>query len=174
MSKYAEFFLVGKPEYTEITSKLRLRKFGSWLVEEVWAKEKQSSEQAAFSLKTIHLARKIAAAKGMEVEEAFGLLQGGDSEDSQVFIEFADEVQEVMSAVPSQRANTEELVTLFFKNRGEVSVGKRWERTDDWTVDDTRFLPQELMSAVEFFMVQESGEALPEDEEEDSDPKPEA
>ena len=89
MSKYSEFFLLGKADYMMIGDKLRLRKFGSWLAEEGWTKEEQARQRASFSLKAVDLARKIAKEQEISEEEAFDVLQQANETRSEIFEQYA-------------------------------------------------------------------------------------
>lgn len=163
MSKYSEFFLVGSAEYQEIGEKLRLRKYGSWLAEEAWLREKQNQKRAQFTIQTIQLARRIAKAKNMAEEEVFQLLQSESTERAEIFSEFSEDTSKLMDLLPSGKEQFEELVTLFFRNRGEVNIGKKWQATDDWSKEDTNKLPQSYLQKIEAFMASE--EASSNDEE---------
>jgi thioesterase domain-containing protein len=155
MSKYSEFFLLGKADYVMIGDKLRLRKFGSWLAEEGWTKEEQARQRASFSLKAVDLARKIAKEQEISEEEAFDVLQKANESRSEVFEQYATEIDELMALMPSGREQFEELVTLFFRNRGQVKVDKKWEPTDEWSDEDTRMLPKAMLALIEEFMASE-------------------
>jgi hypothetical protein len=155
MSKYSSFFLLSSPEYEKLGDKLRLRKYGSWLAEEAWLREEQSQKRALFTLKAIDLARKIAKDKGIEDAEAFELLQNSGMIDEELMGGYAAEATALMESMPSNRAQLEQLVTIFFRNRGEVLQGKKWEATDDWTEEDTKMLPKVIIQQVENFMVNE-------------------
>lgn len=171
MSKYSDFFLLSSPEYEEIGEKLRLRKYGSWLAEEAWLREEQNKKRAQFTLKTIQLARRIAKAKDIPEEEAFQLLQADSAERAAVLSEFSAETSQLMGLVPSGREQFEDLVTMFFRNRGEVFDGKKWRVTDEWDKADTNKLPQELIQQVENFMTQEDATLQGEEQEEEEAPK---
>ena len=155
MSKYSEFFLLGKADYMMIGDKLRLRKFGSWLAEEGWTKEEQARQRASFSLKAVDLARKIAKEQEISEEEAFDVLQKANETRSEIFEQYATEIDELMALMPSGREQFEELVTLFFRNRGQVKVDKKWEPTDEWSDEDTRMLPKAMLALIEEFMASE-------------------
>ena len=155
MSKYSEFFLLGKADYMMIGDKLRLRKFGSWLAEEGWTKEEQARQRASFSLKAVDLARKIAKEQEISEEEAFDVLQQANETRSEIFEQYATEIDELMALMPSGREQFEELVTLFFRNRGQVKVDKKWEPTDEWSDEDTRMLPKAMLALIEEFMAAE-------------------
>ena len=174
MSKYSDFFLLTSPEYEEIGKKLRLRKYGSWLAEEAWLREKQNQKRAQFTLQTIQLARRIAKAKGISEEEVFQLLQGDGNERTELFAEFSEETSKLMGLMPSGKEQFEELVTLFLCNRGEVNTGKTWESTTDWSKEDTNKLPKPYLDKIEAFMAAEEGvndESMDEEEEENAEKK---
>jgi len=154
MSKYSNIFLLSNAEYQEIGDCLRLRKYGSWLAEEAWTREEQGQKRAQFTLRAIALAKKIAQEKGIDEEEAFALLQNGGDGQS-VLQEYSEEAISLMASLPSPREQFGELITIFFKNRGEVLQGKKWAATDDWSMEDTKMLPKELLQQVEAFMAAE-------------------
>lgn len=164
MSKYSEFFLLGKADYVMIGDKLRLRKFGSWLAEEGWTKEEQARQRASFSLKAVDLARKIAKEQEISEEEAFDVLQKANESRSEIFEQYATEIDELMALMPSGREQFEELVTLFFRNRGQVKVDKKWESTDEWSDEDTRMLPKAMLALIEEFMASEDEPLEPAEE----------
>lgn len=174
MSKYSDFFLLGKPEYQTIGDRLRLRKYGSWLAEEAWTREEQGRKRASFSLKAIELARKIANEKGISEDEAFESLQKADEDRDELFVEYSEEIDGMMAAMPSNRDQFEELVTLFFQNRGQVKVDKKWEVTEDWSVDDTRMLPQNFLTEIEYFMTMEDAAVELDDDDDDEAESPKA
>lgn len=169
MSKYSGFFLLSTPEYEQIGDRLRLRKYGSWLVEEAWLREEQNKKRAQFTLRAIRLAKKIAQEKNISEEEAFQLLQGDSPDKSDMLGEFAEETVDLMAAMPSARDQFEQLVTLFFRNRGEVFDGKKWQSTSDWENEDTCKLPQALLEKVEAFLAMEDKREEAMEEEEDGD-----
>lgn len=171
MSKYSDFFLLTSPEYEELGDKLRLRKYGSWLAEEAWLREKQSQQRAQFTLQTIHLARRIARAKNISEEDAFQLLQGSSAERTELFAEYSEDTVKLLDSLPSGKEQFEELVTVFFRNRGEVDTGKKWQATEDWTKEDTNKLPEPYLRQVEAFMAAEESRADDTDEDEDASEK---
>lgn len=154
MSKYSNIFLLSSAEYENIGESLRLRKYGSWLAEEVWKREEQGQKRAQFTLRAIALAKKIAVEKNISQEEAFALLQG-DGESESVLSEYSEDAMSLMSTMPSASDQFGELVTIFFRNRGEILSGKKWSATDDWTAEDTEKLPQVWLEQVEAFMANE-------------------
>ena len=171
MSKYSDFFLLSSAKYYELNEKLRLRSYQSWLAEEVWCREAQGKRKAKFTLEVIRLARKIAKAKGIEEDEAFQLLQAGGEDREDLLKEFGDEVNGIMELAPSNREQFEELITLFFKNRGEVMEGKKWISTSDWSDEDTQKLPATILTAIEKFMADEENNGEETVEEDEDAPK---
>lgn len=154
MSKYSNIFLLSNAEYEQIGDCLRLRKYGSWLAEEAWTREEQGQKRAQFTLRAIALAKKIAQEKNIAEEEAFALLQSG-SNGQNVLQEYSEEAISLMSSLPSPREQLGELITIFFKNRGEVLQNKKWTVTGDWCMEDTKMLPKEMLEQVEAFMAAE-------------------
>ena len=165
MSKYSSIFLLSNAEYENIGECLRLRKYGSWLAEETWKREEQAQSRAQFTLRAIALAKKIAVEKGIDQDEAFSLLQGSDN-DNAILSEYVEDTVALMSTMPSAKDQLGDLVTAFFRNRGEILQGKKWVATEDWEIEDTRKLPVGLVDQVEAFMALEDiGEAVEEEEE---------
>jgi len=154
MSKYSNIFLLGNAEYGQIGEHLRLRKYGSWLAEESWTREEQGQKRAQFTLRAIALAKKIAQEKGVDEEEAFAMLQSNNGGES-VLQDYSEEAIALMASLPSPRDQFGELVTIFFKNRGEALQGKKWLPTEDWSMEDTKMLPKALIDQVETFMAGE-------------------
>ena len=171
MSKYSNIFLLSDAEYENIGECLRLRKFGSWLAEEAWKREEQGQKRAQFTLRAIALAKKIAIEKEVDQDEAFAMLQG-DHEGESILSEYSEEAVALMSSMPSAREQFGELITIFFRNRGEILSGKKWSATNDWTMEDTQKLPQAWLEQVEAFMAledkgQDNDKEQDEDEEEE-------
>jgi len=154
MSKYSNIFLLSDAEYENIGDCLRLRKYGSWLAEEAWKREEQGQKRAQFTLKAIALAKKIAVEKQVEEDEAFAMLQG-TSDGGSILSEYSEETVSLMSTMPSAKDQFGELITIFFRNRGEILSGKKWSATDDWSMEDTQKLPKAWLKQIEAFMALE-------------------
>ena len=172
MSKYSSFFLLSSAQYQKLGDKLRLRKYGSWLAEEAWLRDEQSQKRALFTLKAVDLAKKIAKEQNISEGEAFEMLQSSAMFDDDFVGSYASEAAALMESMPSNRSQMETLVTAFFKNRGEVLQGKKWEGTTEWTDEDTRMLPKPVLELVEAFMVMEENankEGKEDDEEEEEE-----
>ena len=171
MSKYSNIFLLSGAEYENIGDCLRLRKYGSWLAEEAWKREEQGQKRAQFTLRAIALAKKIAVEKEVDQDEAFAMLQG-DNDGGSILSEYSEEAVALMSTMPSAKEQFGELITIFFRNRGEILSGKKWATTDDWSMDDTQKLPQAWLEQVEAFMAAEDkGQAVVSEEEEEEEGK---
>jgi hypothetical protein len=169
MSKYSNIFLLSNAEYENIGDCLRLRKYGSWLAEEVWTREEQGQKRAQFTLRAIALAKKIAIEKNIDQDEAFAMLQSSNGEES-VLSEYSEDAVALMGSMPSGREQFGELATIFFRNRGEAFSNKKWLSTEDWTIEDTQKLPKVLLDQVEAFMAAEDkGPSVKEAEEEEEE-----
>jgi hypothetical protein len=168
MSKYSNIFLLSDAEYVNIGNSLRLRKYGSWLAEEAWKREEQGQKRAQFTLRAIALAKKISTERGIDQEDAFGLLQGGD-DNQEVYSEYSEEIASLMSSMPSAKSQFGELATIFFRNRGEILSGKKWAPTEDWDMEDTEKLPKTWIDEVEAFMALEDQGQEPRAEQEQSE-----
>lgn len=169
MSKYSSFFLLSSPQYQKLGDKLRLRKYGSWLAEEAWLRDEQSQKRALFTLKAVDLAKKIAKELDISEGQAFEMLQSSAMFDDEFVGSYAKEAAALMENMPSNRSQMESLVTVFFRNRGEVLQGKKWEATTEWTEDDTRMLPKSILELVEAFMVMEETVSQGDEQKEEED-----
>jgi hypothetical protein len=169
MSRYSDFFLVSSPDYCELTEKMRIRSYGCWLTEEAWLREAQSKKQARFTLALIRIARKIAKERGVTEDEAFAMFEAQGNDRGEFFAGYEEEIDAAMTQALTNKERSEEMVTLFMKNRGEVLEGKKWQPTDQWTVDDTCKLPTALMRKIEEFMKEEDDRPSVEQDDEDED-----
>jgi hypothetical protein len=170
MSKYSSIFLMSDAQYESIGDCLRLRKYGSWLAEEAWTREEQGQKRAQFTLRAIALAKKIAQEKGVDEDEAFAMLQGGSAGQS-VLQDYSEEAMGLMASLPSPREQLGELITIFFRNRGEVMQGKKWTPTEDWSMEDTEKLPKSFLEEVEAFMASEDGAVQTEEDNQEEEAK---
>lgn len=154
--------------------KLRLRKYGSWLAEEAWLRDEQSQKRALFTLKAVDLAKKIAKEREITEGQAFEMLQSSAMFDEEFVGSYASEAAALMDSMPSNRSQMESLVTIFFKNRGEVLQGRKWEATTEWTEEDTKLLPKSVLELVEAFMVLEENAGQVEEEDDDDEKEEES
>jgi hypothetical protein len=63
------------------------------------------------------------------------------------------------------------LITIFFRNRGEVMQGKKWTPTEDWSMEDTEKLPKHFLEEVEAFMAGEDGAVKTEEDDQEEEAK---
>lgn len=159
MSKYS-FLVAGQDsEYKEIGPRLRLKKYGSWLVAEKIAQEKLAKRQTASTLAAIQLAKKIAADKGISVEDAFELLQRqDDASAAMLLIDYMEDAEALMEKSLSPQEIDREMITTFMRIRGEAKAGTNWESTSDWTASDTEeALTEEMIEKIKSFILEEQG-----------------
>ena len=92
MSKYSFLLQSKEAEYFALTEHLRLKKHGGWLVAEAIEQEEISKAQSQATIRAVQLAKRIATTKGIELDEAFALLQGGtDLGEMELLSDFTEE-----------------------------------------------------------------------------------
>lgn len=163
MSKYS-FLLQGtEPEYFELLPTLRLRKYNGWLVAEAIEQEEASKAQSQATIRAVQLAKRIAAAKGIELDEAFELLQGGsDLNEMELLGDFTEETLGMISSVGGVESGNARMVTTFIRCRGEALIEGEWTRTDDWSMDDTKSMGRKLIAKVLEFVAEEQAAEIEE------------
>lgn len=156
MSKYSFLLQTEETEYCEILPTLRLKKHGGWLVSEAIEQEEISRAQSQATIRAVQLAKKIASAKNIELDEAFAALQGGGNyTEMELLSDYTEETLSLLTAGSSVEANNARLVTTFIRTRGEGLVGGDWVRVDDWSIDDTKEMGRPLIVKVMEFIVSE-------------------
>jgi hypothetical protein len=163
MSKYS-FLLQGtETEYAELSPTLRLRKYGGWLVAEAIEQEELSKAQSQATIRAVQLAKRIATVKGIELDAAFELLQGGGGMDEMDLLsDFTDDTLAMLSSSTSMELSNAKLVTVFMRCRGEALMDGSWKSTDDWTLDDTKLMGRPMISqALEFIAAEQAAEVKP-------------
>jgi hypothetical protein len=161
MSKYS-FLLQGKePEYFTLVEGLRLRKQGGWLVAEAIEQEEISRAQSQATIRAVQLAKRIASAKGIELDEAFNLLQGGGGlSEMELLSDFTEETLSMLNSGTSMEIGNAKLVTAFMRCRGEGLIDGEWQPLDDWSIEDTKTMDRPTIAkAVEFIMSEQKAEA---------------
>ena len=163
MSKYS-FLLQGEePEYFELLPGLRLRKYGGWLVAESIEQEEASRAQSQATIRAVQLAKKISASKGVSLEEAFDMLQGGASMgEMDLLSDFTEETLGMLNSVGSVETSNARIVTTFMRCRGEALMDGEWQRTEDWSLDDTKAMGRKLIAATLEFIAEEQQAELAE------------
>jgi hypothetical protein len=163
MSKYS-FLLQGEePEYFELLPSLRLRKYGGWLVAESIEQEETSRAQSQATIRAVQLAKKIASAREISLEEAFEMLQSGASlSEMDLLGEFTDETLSMLNSVGGVEASNARVVTTFIRCRGEALMDGEWQRTEDWSIDDTKSMGRKLIAKTMEFIGEEQRAELEE------------
>lgn len=160
MSKYS-FLLQGKEqEYFELLPNIRLRKHGGWLVAESIEQEEISRAQSQATIRAVQLAKRIATSKGIELEEAFGLLQGGgDLSEMELLGDFTEETLSMLNSGTSMEMGNAKLVTAFMRCRGEALIDDDWQVIEDWSIEDTKAMDRPTIAkAIEFIMSEQEAE----------------
>lgn len=156
MSKYSFLLASEEASYFEITPTLRMQKHGGWLVAESIEQEEISKAQSQSTIKAVQLAKKIAAAKGIQLDEAFNMLQGGGGfSESELLADYTEEALSMVTAGGSAELGNARLITSFMRCRGEGLIGEEWERLDDWSIEDTKKMTRELTAKVLEFIAEE-------------------
>ena len=161
MSKYS-FLLQGEePEYFELTPKLRLRKYGGWLVAEGIEQEELSKVQSQSTIRAVQLAKRIASAKDIPLDEAFALLQGGaDMTEMELLSDFTEETLSMINSGGSIETGNARMVTVFMRCRGEGLIDGEWLALDDWSIEDTKSMGRRTIAkGMEFIVSEQEAEA---------------
>ena len=108
----------------------------------------------------MQLAKRIAATKGIELDEAFELLQGGSGlNEMQLLDEFTEETLGMLSSVGGVESSNARMVTTFIRCRGEALFEGDWLPTDDWCMDDTKAMGRKLIAkTLEFVTAEQAAE----------------
>lgn len=156
MSKYSFLLQTEETEYYEVLPTLRLKKHGGWLVAEAIEQEDISRAQSQATIRAVQLAKRIASAKNIELDEAFAALQGGnDFSEMELLSDYTEETLGMLTAGTSVETNNARLVTTFIRTRGEGLVKGDWVRLEDWSMDDTKGMGRPLITKVMGFIVAE-------------------
>jgi hypothetical protein len=156
MSKYS-FLVQTKTEgYFELLPEIRLKKYGSWLVAESIEQEEISKLQSQATIRAVQLAKRIAASRGIPLDEAFTLLQGGGSiSETELLSEFTEETLSMISSGSSVEATNARMVTAFIRSRGQGMIDGEWQDLPDWEIEDTKTLPRKAIAKVVEFIAEE-------------------
>lgn len=155
MSRYSFLLASEDAQYFELTPTLRLKKHGGWLVAESIEQEDIAKQQSQSTIKAVQLAKKIAAAKDISLDEAFALLQGGETGDSQILAEYTDEALALMHGGASVEQSNARLITVFMRCRGEGFMDGEWNALADWDVEDTKEMTRPMVTAIMEFISEE-------------------
>ena len=148
-SKYGSLLFTPE-EYHEIAP-FRFPIYHDLVPGEARGMEEISRVQSKNTFKSLKIAQKIAKAKGIPTKEAVDLLANlGESDDSEMIYEFAEELEDLQRDSMGDVSATVQFVTLFMRYRAEAQISgkKKWERLDDWTQEDTEAMPSKLMGQI--------------------------
>lgn len=161
MSKYSFLLQSKEPEYFELSDALRLQKHGGWLVAEAIEQEELSRAQSQATIRAVQLAKRIAVAKDIPLDEAFSLLQGGNGiSEMDLLGDFTEETLSMLTSGSSVETGNAKLVTAFMRCRGEGLIENVWQRLEDWSLDDTKIMGRAMIAkAMEFIVAEQEGDA---------------
>lgn len=156
MSKYS-FLLETKEEgFFELLPTLRLKKYGGWLVAEAIEQEEISKLQSQATIRAVQLAKRIAAAKDIPLDEAFEALQGGGAmSEVDLLADFTEETLGMISSGSSMESSNARMATAFIRSRGQGLIDGEWQDVSDWSLDDTQHLPRKVIAKVVEFITAE-------------------
>ena len=162
MSKYSFLVQTKAEDYFELLPDLRLKKYGGWLVAEAIEQEEISKLQSQATIRAVQLAKRIASAKGIGLDEAFNLLQGGGGSitEAELLADYTEETLSMITSGSSMESTNARMVTAFIRSRGQGMVDGDWQDLTDWELDDTKALPRKYVAkVVEFITAEQSAEA---------------
>jgi len=156
MSKYSFLLETKAEEFFELLPGIRLKKYGGWLVAEAIEQEEISKLQSQATIRAVQLAKRIAAAKDIPLDEAFALLQGGSSlSEVDLLADFTEETLGMISSGSSMEASNARMATAFIRSRGQGLIDGEWKDINDWTIEDTEHLPRKIIAKVVEFIASE-------------------
>lgn len=156
MGKYSSV-LFGAEHYEKI-GPFRFPVWHELVPGEIRGFERLSKKQARSTFRSIKLAQKIGAERGISTQEAIDLLSQLSSEDNEELVyQYAEELDEIQSGTLSEHDQKIEAVTLFMKYRGEVRLpdAKDYTPTNDWEMDDTENMPSHMLDQIYEFIESE-------------------
>lgn len=157
MSKYSFLLQTKTDDYFELLPEIRLKKYGGWLVAEAIEQEEISKLQSQATIKAVQLAKRIASAKDIPLDEAFGLLQGagGSITEAELLSEYTEETLSMITSGSSVESTNARMVTAFIRSRGQGMIDGEWRDLSDWELDDTKNLPRKSIAKVVEFITDE-------------------
>lgn len=161
MSKYSFLLETKTEEFYELLPTIRMKQYGGWLVAEAIEQEEISKLQSQSTIRAVQLAKRIANAKDISLDEAFSLLQGGGSSitESELLSEYTEETLSMITSGSSVESTNARMVTVFIRSRGQGLVDGEWRDLKDWDLEDTKSLPRRIIAkVVEFISVEQEAE----------------
>lgn len=161
MSKYSFLVQTKAETYFDLLPGIRLKKYGGWLVAEAIEQEEISKLQSQATIRAVQLAKKIATTKGIALDEAFSLLQGGGTlSETELLSDFTEETMAMITGGTSVEATNARMVTAFVRSRGQGMIDSEWTDLADWDLEDTKGLPRAAIAkVVEFIAAEQDAES---------------
>lgn len=181
MSKYSFLLETKTEEFFELLPSIRMKKYGGWLVAEAIEQEEISKLQSQSTIRAVQLAKRIATSKGIPLDEAFSLLQGGGSSmtEAELLSDYTEETLSMITSGSSVEATNARMVTAFIRSRGQGLVDGEWQDLSDWDIEDTKSLPRraigkvvEFISAEQEAEVKEAADGAKKDQKKNTTPAP--
>jgi hypothetical protein len=157
MSKYSFLLQTKAEDYFELLPEIRMKKYGGWLVAEAIEQEEISKLQSQATIRAVQLAKRIATAKDIPLDEAFSLLQGGGGSitEAELLSEYTEETLSMITSGSSVESTNARMVTAFIRSRGQGLIDGEWQDLADWELDDTKNLPRKAIAKVVEFIAEE-------------------
>jgi len=157
MSKYSFLLQTKAEDYFELLPEIRMKKYGGWLVAEAIEQEEISKLQSQATIRAVQLAKRIATAKDIPLDEAFGLLQGGGGSitEAELLSEYTEETLSMITSGSSVESTNARMVTAFIRSRGQGMIDGEWQDLADWELEDTKTLPRKAIAKVVEFIAEE-------------------
>lgn len=156
MSKYAFLIHGDEGQYEVVNDRLRLRKYGAWLIAEKIQQDRLAKQQARQVLSAVQLAKRIADRENLSVEEAFARLQNQGSADNALMLaDYLDEARDMVEGGLSRNEADAKVISIFMRTRGEGLVKSKWVALGDWSDGDTDLLDEGLKDKIMLFISNE-------------------
>jgi hypothetical protein len=157
MSKYSFLLQTKAEDYFELLPEIRMKKYGGWLVAEAIEQEEISKLQSQATIRAVQLAKRIATAKDIPLDEAFSLLQGGGGSitEAELLSEYTEETLSMITSGSSVESTNARMVTAFIRSRGQGMIDGEWQDLADWELEDTKNLPRKAIAKVVEFIADE-------------------
>jgi len=157
MSKYSFLLQTKAEDYFELLPEIRMKKYGGWLVAEAIEQEEISKLQSQATIRAVQLAKRIATAKDIPLDEAFSLLQGGGGSitEAELLSEYTEETLSMITSGSSVESTNARMVTAFIRSRGQGLIDGEWQDLADWELEDTKNLPRKAIAKVVEFIAEE-------------------
>jgi hypothetical protein len=149
MSKYSQAFF-GKKDYYEIAP-FRFPIYHDLVAGEAEGIEEVGRRQARNTYSLLKIARDLANKREIPVQDALDALS--DASDNQdILFEYVDELADLQTKGQSIAEQRIETVSLFIQYRGEIKEKGKWLLLPDWSMDDTRTMPNRLLEEIYEFV----------------------